>query len=324
MKGFPHQSVSDKSSKHHVSQVQHPGIFVDIEELSRLSLLAQRNIKKKKIQTINRLGGQYHSSHKGRGLEYAETRTYEPGDDVRHIDWRVTARTERPHTKLFREERERPLMLLVDCSRSMYFGTRQRLKSVQAMHGAAILGWEALFQGDRVGSMCLGDNGILVFKPKGTRKHFLQQLYQLADYHNQQLNPLMEGKWCFQQESIFHEGLARLVKSVSPGSMIRVISDGSGLDEKSRMHLNRLCLHNEVHFTLIHDPLELNLPHAGRFRVRDGDHEAWLEGGTSKQRENYQKQSQEYMQGLELFLRNLKVSFERLSTADNLADWATH
>ncbi|MDP6206090.1 MAG: DUF58 domain-containing protein, partial [SAR324 cluster bacterium] len=89
------------------------GIFVEVEELSSLSLLAQRKSRNKKVQARSRIGGQYQSAQKGRGLEYAETRAYEPGDDVRHIDWRVTARTERPHTKLFREERERPLMILL-------------------------------------------------------------------------------------------------------------------------------------------------------------------------------------------------------------------
>ena len=93
--------------------------------------LAQRKSRYKKVQARSLIGGQYQSPQKGRGLEYAETRAYEPGDDVRHIDWRVTARTERPHTKLFREERERPLMILLVLNRSMFFGTRQRLNQLK-------------------------------------------------------------------------------------------------------------------------------------------------------------------------------------------------
>mgnify|MGYP002151030683 FL=1 len=86
-------------------------------------------------------------------MEFAEARSYQYGDDVRHIDWRVTARTGTTHTKLFREERERPVMLVLDLSRRMFFGTRQRLKSVQAARIAALTGWRALLRGDRVGGV---------------------------------------------------------------------------------------------------------------------------------------------------------------------------
>ena len=316
--------TSGKTSSKSGLSTDGTGIFVEVEELSSLSLLAQRKSRNKKFQARSRIGGQYQSPQKGRGLEYAETRAYEPGDDVRHIDWRVTARTERPHTKLFREERERPLIILLVLNRSMFFGTRQRLKSSQALRAAALAGWEALYRGDRVGSMCLGNGGQLEFKPKGSRKHFLQQLYQWSAFHNQLLEPLMGQNWSFHTTDLMHEGMERLVQAVSTGSYIRIVSDGSGLEEKARMHLNRLCLHNEVAFTLIHDPFEFELPVSGRFRVSDGEREAWLEGDTPKQREHFQIKSLEYHQGLETYLRNQQVAYERISTADDLSDWTSN
>ena len=90
------------------------------------------------------------------------------------------------------------------------------------------------------------------------------------------------------------------------------------------MHLNRLCLHNEVVFTLIHDPFEFELPFSGRFRVSDGEREVWLEGDTQKQREHFQKKSLEYHQGLEAYLRDQQVAYERISTADDLSDWTSN
>ena len=134
----------------------------------------------------------------------------------------------------------------------------------------------------------------------------------------------MGQNWSFHTADVMHKGMERLVKAVSPGSYIRIISDGSGLEEKARMHLNRLCLHNEVAFTLIHDPFEFELPVSGRFRVSDGECEAWLEGDTAKQREHFQIKSLEYHQGLETYLRNQKVAYERISTADELSDWTSN
>ena len=89
------------------------------------------------------------------------------------------------------------------------------------------------------------------------------------------------------------------------------------------MHLNRLCLHNEVAFTLIHDPFEIELPLSRRFRVSDGEREAWLEGDTAKKREHFQIKSLEYHQGLETYLRNQKVAYERISTEDDLSVWTS-
>ena len=90
------------------------------------------------------------------------------------------------------------------------------------------------------------------------------------------------------------------------------------------MHLDRLCLHNEVAFTLIHDPFEFELSVSGRFRVSDGEREAWLEGDTPKQREHFQRKSLEYHQGLETYLRDQQVAYERISTADDLSDWTSN
>ena len=104
-------------------------------------------------------------------MEFAEARPYQPGDNVRHIDWRVTARTMRTHTKLYREERERPVMLVLDQCRQMFFGSRKRLKSVQAARMAALMGWRALLRGDRVGAILFSEKLHYEFRPRGDRRH---------------------------------------------------------------------------------------------------------------------------------------------------------
>jgi uncharacterized protein (DUF58 family) len=112
-----------------------------------------------------RLAGAYLAKTKGRGMEFDEARHYQPGDDIRTIDWRVTARTGKTHTKLYREEKERPVFLLVDLSNSLHFGTQLLFKSVQAAHLASLIAWVATQRGDRIGGLVINNRQHLEFKP---------------------------------------------------------------------------------------------------------------------------------------------------------------
>ena len=152
------------------------GIFLGKMELPELVRIAHKKGLLLTAENVGSLGGPYLTKLKGRGMEFAEARSYQYGDDVRHIDWRVTARTGTTHTKLFREERERPVMLVLDLSRRMFFGTRQRLKSVQAARIAALTGWRALLRGDRVGGVIYSEEMHREYKPRSDRRHFLRLL----------------------------------------------------------------------------------------------------------------------------------------------------
>ena len=143
------------------------GIWLDKMELPELFRVAKSKESLKTPKISGTIGGPYLTKLKGRGMEFAEARPYQPGDDVRHIDWRVTARTVRTHTKLYREERERPVMLVLDQCRQMFFGSRKRLKSVQAARIAALMGWRALLRGDRVGAILFSEKLHYEIRPRG-------------------------------------------------------------------------------------------------------------------------------------------------------------
>ena len=156
------------------------GIEVDVDDLIGLRFRAQRlelGIARRARQTMT---GAHDSRFRGRGMEFAESRIYQPGDDVRSIDWRVTARTGRPHTKLFQEERERPVILLVDLGASMFFGTRKAFKSVLAAETAALIAWAAMHGGDRVGALVAGRSAHMELKPVAGRRGVLRVLRALA------------------------------------------------------------------------------------------------------------------------------------------------
>jgi uncharacterized protein (DUF58 family) len=140
------------------------GATVSVEEL-----IALRGVKLPLRTAVSATsgphGGSRLSRHRGRGVDFAEVRLYQPGDDVRSIDWRVTARKAKPHTKVYREERERPTLIVVDQSRAMFFGSRVRMKSVAAAECAALLAWHSVDAGDRVGGLVYDDVTEYAFKP---------------------------------------------------------------------------------------------------------------------------------------------------------------
>ena len=205
-----------------------------------------------------KMAGGHLSAFRGRGMEYHESRPYQPGDDIRAIDWRVTARSGRTHTKVYREERERPVLLWLDLSRSMFFGTQTCFKSVLASKLAALLAWSSVQHGDRVGYLVFSEQQHIEFRPgRGKRSvlHFIQQLvahpaWDMAadDGHGQQTGV---------------KALMRLRQVTRPGSLVILLSDFRFLDADCRGQLVELARHNDVVMIHIHDPLECMLPQAG-------------------------------------------------------------
>ncbi|HEY6130551.1 MAG TPA: DUF58 domain-containing protein, partial [Halioglobus sp.] len=142
------------------------GAYVQLNELIALRFPAQQIKLGRRKRALNSLAGPIKSNFRGRGIDFEEVRSYQPGDDIRTIDWRVTARTGSAHTKLFREERERPVMVVIDQRGSMFFGSTHCFKSVLAAQLASLLAWSALHGGDRVGGLVFNDEGHQEIRPR--------------------------------------------------------------------------------------------------------------------------------------------------------------
>ena len=159
---------------------------------------------------------------RGRGVDLDEVRLYQAGDDVRNIDWKVTARKEKPHTKIFREERERPTMLVVDQRRSMFFGSKVRLKSVAAAEVAARIAWQTLNARDRVGGVVIAENSLNILKPIRSKLNVVRLLNAVVDANNQ-LNA--KARQSDSSESTWHAVLMNLRRATPVGHRIVFISD---------------------------------------------------------------------------------------------------
>jgi uncharacterized protein (DUF58 family) len=291
-------------------------VYVTPKSLIKLRHAAESlPLKVAKVKALHT--GEYYSPFKGRGMEFDEVRLYQPGDDIRTIDWRVTARSGTAHTKLFREERERAVILWVDFRRTMYFGTRGAFKSVTAAKAAALFAWSAEHQGDRLGSLLFSEHQHQETRPQRSTlalMHILQKLSQ-----NTSRQPLQNP----QDEDIaagrtLNDALGRLRRVTRPGSMLLLISDFRGLDDQSEAHLYQLAKHNDVILVYVYDPLEAQLPPAGYYRISDTHVTKAIDTSDDTMREEYTQRHQDHIQRIYRISCGNHIHFMPLCTADDL------
>ncbi len=211
---------------------------------------------------VSMLSGAQQSPWRGRGMEFSEVRHYQAGDDIRAIDWRVTARTGKTHTKLFTEEKERPVFVCVDYSASMHFGSKLLFKAVFAAHVAAAIAWGTIKGGDRIGGLVFNEQSVRELKPQGRQQGVLNFIQTLVKYFP--TNHMLEKN--LNQSGNPHQSLntqlQRLLKLAHPGSDVFLVSDFSQLNESSVALLKGLKRHSSVIALHISDPFEQALPSA--------------------------------------------------------------
>lgn len=209
------------------------------------------------------LVGLHHSKLRGRGVDFDQVRIYQPGDDVRTIDWRVTARTQEPHTKLFHEERERPIYLLVEQSPRLFFGSGRLFKSVLAAHAASLIGWAALSHNDRVGGLVFGSEQQEI-KPRRSKQSLLQLLDRITRANNrlQPDSPI--------DPEAFSMALRRAREVLRPGSLSVILCDERTLTDAAEQQLSLLARHVDLLLLPLSDPLDRALPAAGLLRFSEG------------------------------------------------------
>lgn len=255
------------------------------------------------------LAGGHISPLKGRGLEFAESRPYQPGDDVRSLDWRVTARSGRPHTKLFREERERSVLFWVDFRAPMWFATRGAFKSVVAARAAALLAWGAGHQGDRVGGLVFSETSHNELRPRLGQRAVLHLIRALADHAPSQSAVAQE-----QRLDTAASALARLRRVSHPGSLIFLCTDGRDLDERCAGHLAQLARHSELIMLLIHDPLERAMAAGGLYRFSNGVRSLQVNGDEAEARRRYALGCQQRQESLERLTNRYRIRLLQCAT----------
>ncbi|MDX1695353.1 MAG: DUF58 domain-containing protein [Ketobacteraceae bacterium] len=292
------------------------GVYVSMEELvaiqSRHCTLDLRGRRK----ALTAIAGSHHSSFRGRGIDFDEVRIYEPGDDVRNIDWRVTARTGKPHTKLFREERERPIYIVVDQGQSMFFGSQEAFKSVVAAKAAGYLAWGSREHGDRVGGFIFNDNEVQEIRPKEGKKG-IQQYLRLLIQFNQKLTAegIASGK-----RSAFINALEGVKRVIRPGSLAFVISDFKHFDDITLQHFSLVARHSDIVCIQVYDPLEQQLPPPGSYSFTNGQRAVTVNTHSKDLRKHYRLRFLEHQDRIRQQLASIAIPLIEISTADSVAD----
>ncbi len=240
-------------------------IRVDANHLLRLGLRSKALSLLPRQPARSILNGRHAARLRGRGLNFEELRGYLPGDDIRTIDWKVTARTGEPHVRVYTEERDRPALLLVDQRVSMFFGSEVYMKSVIAAEAAAIAAHRVLDQGDRIGGLVFSDTAVAEHRPQ-RRAAALTRFLSSIGAANSALHAALNPKPTVSLNDMLTEA-ARICQT---GGLICLFSDCDGLDEKSESVLRRLAVSNDLIVFNISDPTASALAPNLKLTVSDG------------------------------------------------------
>ena len=289
------------------------GVHPQLAELVRLQVDARRLLLSSGRPSAAARSGQRASRQRGRGIDFQESRRYLPGDEIRHIDWRVTARTGETHTKIFSEERDRPVTLLLDANPSLFFGTRIAFKSVVATRLAALFGWVTVLRGDRIGARLFDGQQQQSLPAVAGRRGMHRLLAALVSWYQprEAINVRAGG---------LGPALQQLQSASQPGTLVILITDGYAIEPSLIPTLARLRRRFDLLVCQILDPLELAPPPAGRYPISDGYQTRMLDTTDPTQREHYRQRLGVRQQRLSDALQQHGITLLRLTAADDPAE----
>jgi len=254
-----------------------PGVFASLTDLVRLRFRTRGFSFLPRQPVHSLLSGRHASRLRGRGLNFEEIRRYLPGDDIRNMDWRITARTQKPHVRVYTEERDRAVWVVVDQRSGMFFGSKRAMKSVVAAEAAALCAWRVLAAGDRVGAVIFDDDDSVVIKPERSEACVMRILSALVEKGR----ALRAGQRLSAAETSgrLNDALARVARLAPHDCLVVLITDAAGTDETTRRRAAAIVAHNDLMTVFVHDALEAGLPGAGPLVMSDG--RLQLEANTS-------------------------------------------
>jgi len=316
MKLFNHWFKKNDETEVTTKKVVNSSTHVTTKELIMLQQKANKLDMSQRSYARSSSTGSHHSRFRGRGMDYQESRIYQAGDDIRNMDWRVTARAGKPHTKLYQEERERPVVLLVDFNPGMFFGSVKSLKSVLAAKTAALIAWSVSSRGDRIGALIINSTHHEL-PPKTGKRGVLQLIRQLV-IQSDPLNALTKNNVSINEE------LNRLKRLIKPGSLVFIISDFYDINEETGLLFQQISRHNDIQAIQIVDPLELAPPPPDQYTVTDGNISGRINTKSKKGQEKYAQFFSEHHQKILNIMQKKNIPLIQLSTKDDVLRGLQH
>ena len=291
------------------------GAYTNLDDLIRMQFKA-RDFSFLPSQPVNSvLSGRYASRLRGRGLNFEELRRYLPGDDVRTMDWKVTARTRSPHVRVYTEEKDRAVLLVVDQRINMFFGTRDRFKSVTAAELAALGGWRAVDVGDRVGAVVFNDTDLIDIRPQRSQNTVMSILGAIVRM-NHSLRADTQVK---PNAGMLNRALEKAHRVATHDVLVVIISEFFGVDKETERLTARIAEHNDVLGLLVHDPIRL-MPPAQRLTVSDGTRQMEINLTDKRMRKKLVGDYHEEQDHITRFLRKLSAPLLMVSNQGDVVE----
>lgn len=301
-----------------INEILESPFEISVNELIALQKLVVRRRSRHPKQHVGAALAQ--SKIRGRGMDFVETRNYFPGDDIRLMDWRVTARTNKPHVKIFQVERERPVMVFYDLAPSMFFGTKGCLKSVIAAKLAALLAWTARTHGDRVGGVISSLAKQNLWLPHAHNQTLINFLKAVSDASGHYQDPAWTD-WNNQNiENVFIRSLKELLKTLKPGTLILLISDWNYNISAIQSYMLELRQHHDMIMYHVCDPIELIAPKQGLYPISDGRDVATLNFHSSPSRDDYQKFCEEKLLKVQKLAKKIAMPYQLVTVDTDLTN----
>jgi len=284
--------------------------YVELTDLIKLRYQAQgfSYLPRQPIHSL--LSGTHASRLRGRGLNFEEIRAYLPGDDIRNIDWKVTARIGKPHTRVYTEERDRPALLLVDQRLNMFFGSTASTKSATAAEAAAASAWRVLSVGDRPGALVFDDATIDSVRPHRSETRVLELLNVVLGKNR----ALRVDAGIEPNAKQLNEVLRVANAQATHDYLVCLISDLDGADDETARLMTRLAEHNDVMALFVYDPLETELPESGKIVVSDGDLQLQVDAADAELRTRFREDCDKRLASARSLLLKRQVPVLPIST----------
>lgn len=291
-----------------------PRVHADLDALMRLQFQASgfSYLPRQPVHSV--LYGRHASRLRGRGLNFEELRAYRPGDDIRTLDWKASTRARHPQVRVYTEERDRPVWLVVDQRVSMFFGSVERTKSVTAAEAAAVSAWRVQGLGDRVGALVFDDHQQVLLRPQGSRNHVMRILSAIVE-RNQALDASLASD-C----AALNRALTRLNGVLTHDALVVLITDAYGADDQSVELVTRMGQHNDLILAFVFDPLERELPNAGRLGISDGQARLDVDMGSKRLRGRFADDFERRLDEMQRLSRRRRIPLLRLNTAEPVLD----
>jgi uncharacterized protein (DUF58 family) len=291
------------------------GVYTNLDDLIRIQFKARNFSFLPKQPVTSILAGRYASRLRGRGLNFEEIRRYQPGDDIRTMDWKVTARTRSPHVRVYTEEKDRAVVLVVDQRINMFFGTRDKLKSVTAAELAALGAWRAIDVGDRIGAVVFNDTELVDIRPQRSQKNVMSILGTVVQMNHE----LHADSRVEPNAGMLNRALEKALQLVPHDALIVMISDYFGVDEQTERLTARMAEHNDVLALLVHDPIRLQ-PAEQHLTVSDGSLQVEIDFADKRVREKVAENYREEQLHIKHFLNKLAAPMLMVSNQGDVVD----